>query len=90
MIIQTAKDDNRCKQSRVSGVWSRQRRCHRQSVRDGYCKQHHPDSVKVREQKSELRRNERNKLIALSYLKYVPTDVLLSELRRRKELGNSF
>lgn len=29
--------------------WPRRRQCARKAVRDGYCNQHHPDSVKERQ-----------------------------------------
>ena len=35
-----------------SGQWGRQHRCTRKAWKDGYCKQHHPDSVKERNKKS--------------------------------------
>jgi len=36
----------------VSGTY-RSSQCSRNAVKDGYCKQHHPDSVKLRREKSE-------------------------------------
>ena len=38
-------------------VWSgwRFRRCSHNAVKAGYCKQHHPDSVKARQEKSDAR-----------------------------------
>lgn len=44
----------RCKQE-VPDRWTRWpsfHRCERYAVKDGYCRQHHPDTVKAREQKS--------------------------------------
>ena len=42
----------RCKRevSRTPFTWSR---CQRDAVRDGFCKQHHPDSVRERRKKRE-------------------------------------
>jgi hypothetical protein len=36
----------RCKRV-VWGSWGRPRPCTREAVKDGFCKQHHPESVKV-------------------------------------------
>ena len=38
---------------RISGEW-RSYRCSRNAVKDGYCKQHHPDEIKKRKIKSEI------------------------------------
>jgi hypothetical protein len=50
-------DRERCKDSVWDG-WTR-RRCSRKAWKDGYCKQHHPDSVKRRREESERRYEER-------------------------------
>lgn len=43
-----------CKERVWSGdAWSRSRACSRKAVKDGYCKQHHPDSVKARRKASD-------------------------------------
>lgn len=34
-------------------------RCSRKAVRDGWCKQHHPDAVKARQEKSEKEYREK-------------------------------
>ena len=43
----------KCKE-KVWGGWS-YHPCLRNAVRDGYCKQHHPDSVKARKEKADAR-----------------------------------
>ena len=43
----------------LGGWYSRQ--CYRKSVKDGYCKQHHPDSVKARREASIKRYEEKQK-----------------------------
>jgi len=48
------------KQVFVQGGW-RTRQCSRRIWKDGYCKQHHPDSVKKREQEKEARWLEKKK-----------------------------
>jgi hypothetical protein len=46
-------DATRCKET----VWAgwRPKQCSRKIWKDGYCKQHHPDSVKEREKKRDER-----------------------------------
>lgn len=46
-----------CKESVWQGMASY--RCSRKAWKDGYCKQHHPDSVAERDRKAELRREEK-------------------------------
>ena len=46
-----------CKQS-VWRDWSSSN-CARKAVKDGYCKQHHPDAVKERQEKASARWNEK-------------------------------
>jgi hypothetical protein len=48
-----------CKEHIYQGFGVRPRRCSRAAVRDGYCKQHHPDAKAERNRKShELYRAE--------------------------------
>ena len=45
---------DRCKESVYRGSsWGSKGRCIRNAVIDGYCKQHHPDSVAKRKKKAE-------------------------------------
>jgi len=55
-------DETRCKE-RVSERtgFGRFYQCQRKAVKDGYCLQHHPDSVKARQAKSEQRYEENMK-----------------------------
>jgi hypothetical protein len=46
-----------CKE-RVWRDWSSSN-CARKAVKDGYCKQHHPDAVKERQEKASARWNEK-------------------------------
>lgn len=48
---------NQCKETviRYTGTWPHAGRCSRKAVRDGYCKQHHPDAVAERERQREER-----------------------------------
>ena len=54
---ETIAELKRCKQ-RVSpkGQWGafHQYQCHRNSVRDGFCTQHHPDTVKARSEAADV------------------------------------
>lgn len=43
----TAKE--RCKEQVVWDSWGHTARCRRNAVRDGFCAQHHPDTVKARD-----------------------------------------
>lgn len=52
----------RCKQEvSGTGTWGvfHRHQCNRRAVKDGYCKQHHPDSVKKRQEESEERYHEK-------------------------------
>lgn len=40
-------------------IWSLRYQCHRAPVRDGFCKQHHPDAEAARRAKSHARWEER-------------------------------
>lgn len=53
-------DDTRCK-ARVLGFWNVDGRCTRKAWRDGWCKQHHPDSVRARKEASKKRYDEQHK-----------------------------
>ena len=50
--------DERCKKFVSRGTWARQGQCNRNAVKDGYCKQHHPDSVAKRNEESQKRWQE--------------------------------
>jgi len=50
---------DRCKQMMFHG-WHRQQ-CSRKAWEDGFCKQHHPETVKIRHQKSAQRWEEEKK-----------------------------
>ena len=41
-----------CKKMVPGSGWGTFRQCSRKAVKDGYCKQHHPDSVKARDDAS--------------------------------------
>jgi hypothetical protein len=43
-------DETKCKASVYRGCWSRRSRCDRKPWKDGWCKQHHPDSVAARKE----------------------------------------
>jgi len=39
----------------IYGDWARKRQCSRKAVKDGFCKQHHPDTVVARDKKNQER-----------------------------------
>lgn len=49
---------DRCKELVPNNFSVTFRRCARKAVKDGYCKQHHPDSVKARQDKANARFEE--------------------------------
>ena len=53
-------DENRCKKQ-VWGSWTYYQ-CSRKIWKDGYCKQHHPDSVKERERKRDEKWEKQDEL----------------------------
>jgi hypothetical protein len=48
-----------CESVRESGQWPRYHQCKRKAVKEGYCKQHHPDAVEARRYKAVARYEER-------------------------------
>jgi len=56
------EDKKRCKQEVASaGIWFRWHRCKKYAVKDGYCKQHHPDTVTERQEKRDKKFDEQQK-----------------------------
>lgn len=53
-------DDTRCTESVMIDSWH-SGQCSRKIWKDGYCKQHHPDAVKLRQEKSSQRWEEKRK-----------------------------
>lgn len=50
-----------CREKVWDGNRSKHFQCSRKAVKDGYCKQHHPDSVKARQEQSEKEYEEKRK-----------------------------
>jgi hypothetical protein len=50
-------DSANCKENvwHASGNWGHSSQCSRKAKRDGYCTQHHPDSVKIRRAGSQAK-----------------------------------
>ena len=47
-------DSDRCKtRVTIPGIWSQDHQCSRKAKKDGFCKQHHPDTVAARDKKSQ-------------------------------------
>ncbi len=61
-----------------------QHQCSRKSWKDGYCKTHHPDTVKDRQEKSDRRWREKmdNSPLTLAYKKIKELE---AEIKRLKE-----
>lgn len=51
--------NERCKQKVWPNGQFTSHRCSRKAVKDGYCNQHHPDTVKERDEKQRLKFQER-------------------------------
>lgn len=62
------------------------RRCHFMAVKDGYCKMHHPDSVKKREELSKKRFDKKRSETSWYKLKLARTEIeeLKTEIVRLK------
>ena len=59
--------DTQCKEE-VWPAWSRVgHQCTRKAWKDGYCKQHHPDTVAARKKKKDERWDTKRKVTSLSY-----------------------
>jgi len=63
-------------------------RCHRFEWKDGYCKQHHPETQKLREEKSELKykeKMERNpyRLLEKAEARIKELEMEIEELKRK-------
>jgi len=56
-----------CKEEVAWGNWGRVAQCKRKHVKDGYCKQHHPDSVEERRQKTMERYNTKDREHMISF-----------------------
>ena len=53
-------DDSKCKESVMWDSWH-SRQCTRKIWKDGFCKQHHPETVKARQEESARKWEERRK-----------------------------
>ncbi len=77
-------DSEHCKTMVYSSeLFGRSYQCQRKAVKDGYCKQHHPDSVEKRKQKSEGLYNKTLNQRAMCYVIYLTDEQLLNEVKRR-------
>ena len=53
--------DNCKKEVSTPGVWSRQHQCTRKATKDGYCKQHHPDTIATKRAAQDAKWNKEGK-----------------------------
>lgn len=63
-----------------------QHRCSRKAKRDGYCEQHHPESVKKRQDDSERRRKEKHEKSPLAVAQREIAELRQREIDLEKEL----
>ena len=56
--------NDRCKEMKVSdgGRWPSFHQCYRKPWKDGYCKTHHPESIKARQEKAQKKYEAKRKL----------------------------
>jgi hypothetical protein len=59
-VIHKNHKDTHCKQSVPAQAGWGFNQCSRKAVKDGFCKQHHPDAVKAREEASEKKWEEKH------------------------------
>jgi hypothetical protein len=79
-------NNDKCKAS-VRGEgwgWLYQRGCQRNAWKDGYCKQHHPDSVKARREESNRYYRQKMDNSPLSRA-YKQIEILKEEIERLKK-----
>lgn len=80
--------EERCKKIVYGSHWWHRHQCLRNVWKNGYCKQHHPDSVKERERKSEERWKKKQENSLWNQLTKARQKI--KELEEKiKELGNS-
>ena len=75
-----------CKESFMNG-WHEQR-CSRSAWRDGYCKQHHPETKKAREEEKQRKWEEKKKrepwyLLKEANAKIARLEEEIADLRRK-------
>lgn len=83
-------DDTKCKESVMWDSWHSSQ-CTRKIWKDGYCKQHHPDSVKARRVASDKRWEEKRKQQPWYQLRMAQTRIaeLEAEVARLSTLNPS-
>lgn len=59
--MNTKTDETKCREYVYRGTWSGRGHCCRKTWKDGYCKQHHPDTVAARCDVLQKRREELRK-----------------------------
>ena len=85
-------DKTRCKKDvRDSGMWPSYHQCYRKIWKDGFCKLHHPDTVKKRSEEKEKRWEAKQKtetwyLLGKAYEKIDKLERENKKLKKRLEL----
>ncbi len=88
--METDTTKTRCKETVQTPGMMRYHRCTRNAVRDGFCNQHHPDSVKKRDEKANALYQEKLKLSPWSRLTVTSKKLAIARagLQRLARLGN--
>ena len=83
-------DDSKCKESVMWDSWH-SRQCTRKIWKDGFCKQHHPETVKERQKESQRKWEERRKKEPWYLLKIAQERIaeLEAEVARLSTLNHS-
>ena len=73
-----------CKKRVMPNGSYRTRQCSRKAVKDGYCKQHHPDTIKARQEASTKRYEEQRAKSPWALLKRAKERIAVLELQIEK------
>lgn len=77
------KNYKRCKEKVFHSWQFGGSQCSRKSVKDGYCKQHHPDAIKKREKKSEETSKKNRRMRGSWYIGDLLDKDILDEAKKR-------
>lgn len=96
-VITTTKEEckekvkEKCKEKVFVGNWGRQSQCSRNACKDGFCKQHHPETKKAREEEKDRRWEEKQKKSAWYLLKEANEKIarLEAEIKELRSSNNA-
>ena len=72
-----------CNKTMYHDMWSKGRPCGRKVWKDGFCKIHHPESVKARQDRADARWEERKK--QLPWYKLQKAEERIAELEKENK-----